>query len=357
VGRPSSPWWKESHGAWYCRIDKRLVRLATTRPEAMRAFHRLMADRGSGGRVGDSSRTLGWLADLWLDDVKDRVKPRTWSSYRDHAQSIINAIGKVPLSDLEPRHVALWLRSHPTWGKSTRNLATSIAKMIMRWGVSEGRLTGMTADPWSTVKRPPMQARAPAKPIELSRLVEGILSEEFREFVALAVETGCRPGELRALEARRIDWKSRKAVVTGKRGERTVFLSPVAVAILRRWAKRYPDGPVMRNTRGEPWSERAIQDQFQRAGERVGVHVVPYHTRGIFASLALRRGVDAVLVAKLMGHTDVKMLMKHYADVEDAQLSAAVNQATARPDASVAAKTPKPSRPGKTPGKRRHPRT
>jgi len=315
-----------------------------------------MADRGSEKGVGDSSRTLGWLADLWLDDVKDRVKPRTWASYRDHAQSMVDAIGKIPLSDLEPRHVALWLRGHPTWGKSTRNLATSVAKMITRWGVSESRLTGMTADPWATVKRPPMQPRAAAKPIELSRLVEGIRSEAFREFVALAVETGCRPGELRTLEAARIDWQGRKAVVAGKRGERTVFLSPVAVAILRRWAKRYPDGPVMRNTRGEPWSERAVQDQFQRAGQRVGVHVVPYHTRGIFASLALRRGVDAVLVAKLMGHTDVKMLMKHYCDVEDEQLSAAVNQATASSNASEAAAARKASRPGTTRGKRRRPR-
>ncbi len=84
----------------------------------------------------------------------------------------------------------------------------------------------------------------------------------------------------------------------------------------------------MRNVRGKAWTERALQNSFERAGRRVGVKVTAYQIRGLFASLALRRGVDSLFVSKLLGHKDPSILMKHYAHIEDTQLSEVIEQAT-----------------------------
>jgi len=355
MGRRPKPWYKASHRAWYTKIDGRPIRLGETEKEAEREFHRLMAERGTGGAAVVSRMSLESLADLWYDDIKGGIKPRTQEQYREYTQSLIRFTGRIQARELKPYHVRQWLKANPGWkSSSTQHLAVSIAKMITAWGCAMGYLP---SDPWAKVKRPPMLRRKPVEPIAAERLVEGIRSPEFREFLAVAIETGCRPGELRTLEAGRIDWGARTAIVTGKMGERTVYLSARAIVILQIWAKRYPEGPVLRNTRGDPWGEKAIQCQFERAGKRVSppVKVVPYHTRGLFASLALRRGVDSLLVAKLLGHRDLAMLERHYASVASDQLQAAVVRATEPPppagNAAAPSPAPMPKRPGRTPRK------
>lgn len=344
MARPSAPWYKKSHKAWYTKIDGKLVRLAATKAEATRVFHHLMARRG-GGEPLPATVPFERVIDLWFGSLPDTLAVKTFARYQEYGQSLIDFAGKTPVADIRPSLIARWLNAHPAWkSPATRHLAVSVAKLITAWATEDGILG---RDPFARVRRPPMRRRPPTRTEDVGKLTGGIRSPEFADFLAVAVETGCRPGELRTLEASRIDWDAATAIVRGKRGERTVHLSPGALKVLRRWADRFPTGPVLRNTRGEPWGEKAIQCQFSRCGARAGVKVVPYQTRGLFASEAIRRGESPLVVSKLLGHRNSSVLEQHYAHIDDDQLREAVNRAAGSGPAAHP-----PARPGRPPGKK-----
>ncbi len=322
--RPPSLWWRKSRNAWFTTIRGEQHNLGSDKAEATRAFHGLMASR-SEAMPATSKLTVAKLADLWLQYKSAKLAPKTWHSYQAYAQSLVDSCGRVRVADLRPYHITRWIEQHPPWNHSTQHLAISVAKMITAWGFGEGLID---RDPIKPVKRPGITRRAPAPQANFTKLLDGVRSAAFMQFLVLALETGCRPGELRSLTASRIAPDGRTMTVVGKSGSRLVYLSERAQAILGPLRLLYPDGPLLRNVRGNAWTERAIQNSFERAGRRVGVKVTAYQIRGLFASLALRRGVDSLFVSKLLGHKDPSILAKHYAHVEDDQLRDVIEQAT-----------------------------
>ncbi len=143
-----------------------------------------------------------------------------------------------------------------------------------------------------------------------------ILSRSFRDFATVLLDCGCRPGELRTLEADRIDWDRSSAIVQGKTGWRPISLTARSLDVLRRWAEKYPTGPVLRNSRGTPWTAAAVQHQFRRCSIRAGHRVIPYQARHDYWSRAHKAGVSDLVIAKQLGHRDLKMLVDVYAHVD-----------------------------------------
>lgn len=71
------------------------------------------------------------------------------------------------------------------------------------------------------------------------------------------------------MEARHIDFNAGVARFTegeipGKKGEREILLDEETVTVLQKWALKYPEGPVLRNTRGKPWGKNSLNSRFQR---------------------------------------------------------------------------------------------
>jgi hypothetical protein len=77
--RPSKPWFRETHGAWYVTIRGKQIRLHEDKQEAEKIFYRLMLDRQP-GKIARSRETVAQLCDLYLDDAKVRLKPSSASA-------------------------------------------------------------------------------------------------------------------------------------------------------------------------------------------------------------------------------------------------------------------------------------
>ncbi len=317
-------------------ITGRQINLGKDKTEATRTFHGLLSEESSRRQL-PSRLTVAKLADLWLQHNTNRVAVSTWRNYQTYAQSLVDSCGRQLVSQLRPHHVTRWIEEHSErrksqtgqllgWNRNTQAAAISVAKLIMSWGLHEGLIE---RNPIATVRRPGCTRRPPTSQANFSRLLDGIRSDEFRQFLVMALETGCRPGELVSLTAANISEDGQTAIVSGKTKQRRIYLSSKAREILQPLQIRYPTGPLLRNTQGGEWTIRGIGSSFERAGLRVGVKVVPYQIRGLFASLALRRGVDSLLVSKLLGHVNgTALLAKHYANIEDDQLIAAIDRAT-----------------------------
>lgn len=346
--RLPKPWPRKGRSGYWTKAGGKFVRLGDTMAESRAELHRMLAARGQGlpaaGRL-----TVAELVDLWLDDRSSKVKPRTWERYREYAQSLTDHCGRLPARDFRPLHITAWLKSHPGWvSGNTRGLAVGVAKMAFRWAALEGWID---RDPIGLVRAPKGDPRLPAPPGAAESLPAGIRSEAFRVVFEFLLQTGCRPGEARTLTASRIDLEAGVAIVDGKSGPRPVVLTEGLVDLLRPLCLARPAGPVFLNTRGDPWSEKALQAQFARCSARGGGgRMQPYHSRGVFASRAVAGGADSAMVAKYLGHSDtarVGMLVQHYLNPDTADLRK-VAERGARP-ASAAPPLPSSGKPARKP--------
>lgn len=74
---------------------------------------------------------------------------------------------------------------------------------------------------------------------------------------------------------------------------------------------------------------KAINLQIRRNSARAGIDgVVSYHTRGAFATRAIKNGVPSLVVSKLLGHSDPTIVAKFYEQIDETDLKAAVEKAS-----------------------------
>lgn len=150
-----------------------------------------------------------------------------------------------------------------------------------------------------------------------------------REFHRLMSAAGNSPAPQSLRVSQLIDWEACRATVDGKTGKRTISFPRSILTTMRRLAAQWPKGPILRNTLGQPWTRGALGTQMRRARVRAGVeHVVLYSARGHFGTEALRRGVDLMLVSKLLGHSTPSTTAKFYLEPDQPMLSEAVERAT-----------------------------
>jgi integrase len=323
MARAAKLWRRKGRGGWWATIGGKQVCLGDDHAEATRELHRLKA---AVKPPPPSKVVVAQLVDQYLEWVEPRVRPKTYRAYSTYLQSWVLSAGRVVADAIRESHVHGWLDAHANWGQSSRHIALGILRAWASWCETHGyRIRSEIAK----VKKPPMARRRPPNPGALDATLAAILTPEFRDFATVLLDIGCRPGELRTLEASGIDWEASTAWVSGKTGRRLVGLTTRAVDILRRWAAKHPAGPVLRNSRGQPWGERAIDAQFRRRSRAAGKGAcVAYHLRHAFWGRAVRAGVDSLLIAKQLGHANTAMLSKHYADVQPEMIRDAAERAS-----------------------------
>jgi integrase len=325
-------WFRESRGAWFTTIDNQQVNLGKHKAEAARKFHELQAGRVGAGRDLIRGITVAELADDWLEHKHKLVRPPTFKNYRHYCRLLAKAVGRVKAADLRPYNVTRWIDSQKDWNQSTRHEAITIVKMPFAWGYAQGILDRNVL---ASLRAPTMLRRPPLHEDDYAKLLAAIERDDFRDLVEVSIETGCRPGELYGLTAHDVDLAAGRINVSGKTGPRIAFLSPRAAEILGRLMTAHPTGPLLRNSRGDRWTNAAVGNLFRRRIQPAGVPAVLYQLRGLFASRMVRKGVDVLTLMHLMGHKNTTPLAKHYVAVTDDQLRKAVNRPTGDADADT----------------------
>ena len=131
-------------------------------------------------------------------------------------------------------------------------------------------------------------------------------------------ETGARPSEVARIEASMIDAETGVIVMQSKTSGRTkkprvIVMTQRMRELLLPLAERYPEGPILRNTRGNPWTRNAMACRFAPLRERLGMgkEATAESFRHVFATDAAVKGVPIATTAALMGHASTKMLERH----------------------------------------------
>jgi integrase len=332
MGRPGRPWRRKPTNDWYAKIGGSQVRLAPASAsfkDAEAEWVRIRATSGiasPGAKAPDLS--VRDLCDLFLEDLAGAVERGerqqvTLDGYLRLLKTAAKAIGTMKAPDVQVRHVKGWIDGKRTWGATTRFNAITAIKAVFSWSRKQGYIE---ADPIRDMERPAPRRRIEViTPEQADQIMAAIPDRPFRELLTALRETGCRPGEAIGLTARGVNLETGIWSVINKTraktGEKTrpVYLTPEMVDLSRRLIVEWPEGPIFRNRRGNPWTRHATACRFADLRTKLGMgpEATAYAFRHLYITDALDRGVPVATVAELVGHTDTKMIMKIYSHLKE----------------------------------------
>ena len=322
-GNPE-PWFRKNRNTWYVTLGCVQHNLKTAdREQAFRLWHEMMA-RPSESPPDPRTLTVVTALALFADWSSTHNEAATHGWYCGYLTGFVRSISRdLLLADLRPFHLTKWIDSHKQWGPSSQRAAITAVKRAVQWAADQGYVD---SSPIRAVRKPKPQRRTTVLSAEQRQLILAEASDQaFRDLITLTQETGARPQELRTVQARHVDLK--KGVwhfppsehKTGK--PRIVYLNETALEISRRLLERYPTGPLLRNSEGEPWTRNAIRCRFRRLRHRLKdqlpADLCAYLFRHTFVTDALVRKVDPITLAQLVGHTDLTMINQVYQHLED----------------------------------------
>jgi predicted transcriptional regulator len=97
-----------------------------TRKEAAAALRTAMSAAEKGRHVKASRQTIAEFLDEWLTAIQGRIRPTTWTNYRDYRDAYVNpVIGGTTLQDLTPVRINLLYSHLLTQGRVRKATGTS----------------------------------------------------------------------------------------------------------------------------------------------------------------------------------------------------------------------------------------
>ena len=146
---------------------------------------------------------------------------------------------------------------------------------------------------------------------QYDELMKNIDDDFFVDYLNFLWLTGCRPEEIRVIEARHVHGSRiilQKRSSKGKRFNRTIYLTEESLAIVRRLCKRYPTGAIFRNSDDRPWTANTVRYRFRQ----LQVKMKAKWLRHSWITKALENNVDTTTVSILAGHRDTTMVQRNY---------------------------------------------
>jgi integrase len=312
----------------------------------------------AGTYVAPSQRTVRDVIADWLERGAARWKPGTYAAYRQRADNhVIPSLGAIKVDALTTPRVQHWVDGLQKAGLDAATIDN--VSRILSGALREAVQIGVLArNPATGVRRPPVRSKEPPTwtAAEIARVMSAIGEDPmWHALYRVALSTGMRPGELRALSwpdvqlaagsitIRRTLSKDKDGRVvmgeTTKTGRsRQVAIPPTVVKALKSWevAQKerriaapvwHDDGIVFDRGDGR-WLPLSTWQRFHRElCEAAGVTRITFHAlRHTSATIALESGEHPLVVSRRLGHRSITTTLDVYSHVST-DMNAAAAQA------------------------------
>ena len=269
----------------------------------------------------------------WKEAHFDGYKPST----RKGVQSLLDrqllpAFGSKPLDRITLAHITRWFDRFSWTAPGNANHALDLLTQIINFAIARGHLETNTARAVKRNRRP-VHTRFLSRE-EISRL-HRVLDRQTRhsrreqaDIIRLLLLTGCRRSEILRLRWSEVD-RDRLVLADSKTGPRIVPLNTPARRILEHRPRG--ESPFVFPSPSDPTRPRSRNLAFwYRARREACIEGVRLHDlRHTHASHAVMNGVPVPVVARLLGHSDVRTTLRyaHLGDREIEQAAERVGQA------------------------------
>jgi integrase len=312
--------------------------------------------RRDGRYVSPEERTVADLIEEWLTRGASRWRPWTVATYRQRAEvHIVPVLGDLRAAALTTPRIQHWIDGLTRKGLDPATIDAAV--IVLSSALKEAMQLGILRhNPVTGTRRPPVVVKDVAtwSEDEVRAFIAQLADEPLWDALyRLAITTGMRPGEIRALTWKDVDLDAgiltvkrtmtrdeEHHVVVGKTTKtgrvRAVALAPSALAALRTWKTAQKKRRLM----CEGWQKTDIvfdrgdgqwmpATNWQRAHARfcakAGVPRITLHgLRHTVATLEMVAGTNPKVVSDRLGHVNIATTLGRYSHVRmDVQQQAA----------------------------------
>lgn len=220
------------------------------------------------------------------------------------------------------------LPEHQRARKDTSNRVLTVLKAALNFALARRRVTG-TGEAWREIKafKGVGQARTRFLTVEDQVRLVNACPEDFRRLVRGALYTGARYGELARAMVQDFNPTSGTLFLVGKgTGEgkpRQVVLTEEGQAFFQELTAGRQSGDVIcqrdqverrkREDAGSGWAHGDQSRFMAEACKTAGLEPLTFHElRHSYASMLVNAGCPLAFVAEQLGHSDTRMVEKHY---------------------------------------------
>jgi integrase len=310
-------------------------------------------DNGGGGPSPSGPLTVGAVLDRYFAYLEDEDRPTADARLRANLH-ILPSLGSELVDTLNSEGLRSWLAdmakqpprlrqkadaTAPRYRmateeddkaenkrrrKSTANRVLTILKAALNHAFEEGKVKSNRE--WGKRLKPFKKVDAARQRFltfaEAKRLVNAS-EPDLRNLVMAGLSTGARFGELARLKVSDFDTGT-VAVWQSKSGEaRHVYLTDEGVAFFKQLtAGRAGSEVMLRKADGTAWQKSEQSRPMAAAVKRAKISPpISFHgLRHTYASLAIMAATPLQVVATNLGHTDTRMVEKHYGHLTDSYL-------------------------------------
>lgn len=299
--------------------------------------------QATGGHVG--SYTVAQALEDYHRSIEQEGRSAKDSRSRS-ALYITPILGKIPLADLTAQELRKWLADvakHTGYSKTgaerklpafttpedeadywrrrqdSANRVLTMLKAALNYAFDNGKTMSNAA--WSGKRVRPFEAVSKERVQylqldEVTRLINAA-APGFRELVQGALYTGARYGDLAAMDIGDFNVDAHMVMSGNSKGGKPhpVYLSASGVKFFERITQGQPRrSPIFPHPDGGRWGKSKQTRPMNAAlkGARIDTPISFHGLRHTYASQAVMAGVPLVVVAQNLGHTDTRMVEKHY---------------------------------------------
>lgn len=322
----------------------------------------------SGTVSTDGRMKLAEFVPIYLENAKHRLSPVVYEKYKRMLDiCIIPMLGHMKLKDIKPIHVQKFVNAlenrethlDGTGGKLSSSTVRRYYTMVQSVLHSAYKLGLIGVNPADsdriTLPKIDEQTTEIFSDEELAKLLDCLESEplQYKLLIHLALNTGCRRGELVGLKWGDVNYKTgvltisrsnykltgdteikSKATKTGK--SRAIMLPPYCLAMLKQFKavqaqtqltlgdRWQGDNWIFTQADGKPMYPTTPTQWFSKFLKRNGLEHKKFHAlRHTSATLLLSNGTNIKNVASRLGHSQLKTTNRYVHAVEQAEREAA----------------------------------
>lgn len=267
-----------------------------------------------------------------IDRRAANLNPRTVTGYQSELRlfsEYLDHQGVITLEELSPDVIRLYLVSlGERRNGGGQHAAYRVIRAWLRFAWEEYDL--QTRNPIERVKPPKRntQARPGVEVSDVQKLIDACAGDKLaardKAIFAALLDSGARAAEVCAWTVGDYDPVSGRLMIQHGKGDkrRAVFVGKTTrraiAAYLRGRADLEADEPLFATQTGDFFTHAGLRHLVVRRAEAAGIEAPGLHDfRRAFAINMLRAGTDLVTLAELMGHSDLQVLKRYLALIED----------------------------------------
>lgn len=316
--------------------------------EVREKIQSIAVELNEGTFVAPSKKTLGEWLDIWLAEYQGSKKPLTIQNYKQAIKKHIRpTLGGVLLKSLTNLMIQRFYNSltegdHPLSPKSVKNVHGILHKALDQ-AVKAGELKTNPSDNCVLPKQIKPEIK-PLEPEEITRFLQNLKGEAYRNLFLVAFFTGMRQGELLGLSWDRVDFeqgvieiRQQLQCIDGNyfletpKHDKVRLIAPAKLVMDALKKEKEAQGHnrkllgdkwqnewnlVFTDTFGKHLVRRTVDKHFKKILEKSGIEPHRFHDmRHTFAVSMLDAGEDLKSVQDNLGHATAAFTLSQYAHV------------------------------------------